>query len=123
MKFNEIKFYEKIGIRKWKKFVLWLMAIIIPNRNPNIGTNYYLGGYNLKAVESYKIYIWFNALIHTFGLIYCFLCVCFGLIESDVTSFKMLLAIIIFIINLYCVILQRYNWLRIKKIQEKAALK
>lgn len=120
-KIMEMKFYEKIGVRQWKKFVLWLMAQVIRNPKDRKGSNYYLAAIDLKAVKKFRKMLLLNGLIHAWGL-FCVSLLIHYILENNVFSFSMLILIICgFLINLYCVILQRYNWLRIKKVLKKVA--
>lgn len=119
----EMRFYEMIGIRQWKKLVLWFMSKLIPNRNKNIATNYYLGGFNLKAILKYKKWLWVNALLHVIVSLHPALTIIANVLSNNVVSFSMLFAIIFVVLNLYCIMLQRYNWLRIKRVLETAARK
>lgn len=119
----EMRFYEKIGIRQCKKFVLWLMSKLIPNRDKSIGTNYYLGGFNLQAIKKYKKWLWINAMLHVTLAISPLLQIISNIISNNIISLSMLSAIIFLVLNLYCIMLQRYNWLRIKKVLEKATRK
>lgn len=114
----EMRFYEKIGVRQWKKLVLWLMAQIIRNSEYRRGGNYYLESYNLKAVDDFKKQLWFNAKIHIFAIILNIICLC---TTSNIISFSALIQVILFFINLYCIMLQRYNYLRIKRVLNKAS--
>lgn len=63
----EMKFYEIIGVRQWKKFVLWLMAKSIRNPNDRKGGNYYLKRLDLNSVKDFKKALLFNGIIHIIG--------------------------------------------------------
>lgn len=119
----EMKIYEKLGVRQWKKIVLWLMSKIIRNPKDRHGSNYYLAGTNVKAVKKFKKWLWCNGIIHAIGIIQC-ICkiICYALKSNLISSFTFV-AIVFLFLNLYCVMLQRYNWLRIKKVLSKVALK
>lgn len=118
----EIKFYEKIGVRQWKKFVLWLMALLIRNPKARKGGNYYLAGRSLKNVKSFKKMLLFNASIHIWAISNNIRYFIEFTIPNGSFSFSDIFVIIAFVINLYCIMLQRYNWLRINKVLKKANL-
>lgn len=119
----EMKIYEKLGVRQWKKIVLWLMSKIIRNPKDRHGTNYYLAGTNVKAVKEFKKWLWCNGIIHAIGIIQCiYQIICYALKRNLISSFTFVVIVYLFI-NLYCVMLQRYNWLRIKRVLSKVALK
>lgn len=112
----EKKIYEMLGIRQWKKFLLWIMLKIV--RNPNNFrhmSNYYLESYNINAVRNFKKMLWVNGLIHTLGIILGIL----SMIKNGVS----ITMIIFLLINIYCLMLQRYNWIRIKKVLSRIARK
>ncbi len=118
----EMKLYEIIGIRQWKKFVLWLMALIIhvPAKERH-GGSYYLEGINVKYAKNFRKYLIFNGLIHTLLALYSICLVISNVSENDILN--IIICSICFFINAYCIMLQRYNWLRINKILKKHALK
>lgn len=123
----EMEFYKKIGVLQWKKFVLWLMSKRIRNPEKRKGGNYYLERIDLNSVRDFKGTLWYNGVIHAFGAI-CGIIAIIDIIGwiriNNIFSIVMLIInIIFFIVNLYCVMLQRYNWLRIKKVLNKVAHK
>lgn len=119
----EMKFYEMIGVRQWKKFVLWLMAQFIRNPKYRKGANYYLAGIDLKSVIKFKKMLIFNGMIHLCGVLCCIFFIIINITENKFISFATLWEGIWFFENLYCIMLQRYNWLRIKKVLKKVAHK
>ncbi len=119
----EMEFYRKIGVLQWKKFVLWLMSKIIRNPERRRGGNYYLERIDLKSVRAFKKELLFNGSIHAIGTIAGVKAIISYILTDNVFSIMMLINIIVFLANLYCVMLQRYNWLRIKKVLNKVASK
>lgn len=117
----EMKFYEKLGVRQWKKFVLWLDAKTERNPTKRNGGNYYLNAINVKAAKNFKVALIFNGLIHSIGALFCIYCIMGCISNGDIISYPILIFTICFLINAYCVMLQRYNWLRIKRILKKSA--
>ena len=118
-----MNFYRKIGVLQWKKFVLWLMSLLIRNPEERKGTNYYLAGINRKSVKDFRKMLLLNGMIHVVGAIFCIQDIASIIIANNIVSISMLYVIILFFVNLYCVMLQRYNWLRIKKVLNKVARK
>ena len=123
----EMKFYEKLGIRKWKKFLLWFMSKIIRNPEKRKG-GYYLADISLEAAKKYRKTLLINALIHIwcsiiFSLIIINIIMVWIILKRISFFFLMICSILGLIINLYCVMMQRYNWLRIKRILTKVAHK
>ncbi len=115
----EMKIYEKLGVRKWKKFVLWLMCLAI--RDPNFkGINYNIQSFSLKSVKKFRKWLWINSLIHVYGIIQCIDYIPYIINSDSIFSFSMFFTIICFLLNIYCVMLQRYNYIRIKKVLKRA---
>ena len=119
----EMKTYELLGIKYFKKIVLGIVYIsIIPiTRNltkeerikfmQNNKTNYSLGkGYDLQKLRTFKKSLLFNASIHIYSLISC--------IKFLSNTFS-IFAFIILILNIYCIMLQRYNHIRINNVLKK----
>ena len=119
----EMKFYELIGVKQWKKFVLWIMALFIRNPKERRGGNYYLEKINLGSIKKFKKQLHFNASIHIVGAILCLSFIVMNLLSEQISIVSTVIQVLILILNLYCIMLQRYNWLRIKKILDRAAFK
>lgn len=124
----EMKLYEKLGVLYWKKFVLWVSVLGVRNPNDRKGTNYYLKDLSLKSVKDFRKWLWFNALVHIFGFMYSAIWIIYIIINIHLYSFYasilfIIIHIIFLILNLYCIMLQRYNYLRIKKVLKRAARK
>lgn len=115
----EIKFYEKIGIKHFKKFVMWLEAKLIPDPEYRKVGNYNLKAKNLESVKQFKKMLLLNGTIHFIIGIVTIACIVKKISNSTVVSFPMIIFIICFFVNLYCVLLQRYNWIRISKVLKK----
>lgn len=117
----ELKLYEKIGIKHFKSFVLKLrdfsFRYVIKmteeeiQNSLNSQSNYNIGKINsMEDVVNFKKMLYLNALIHTFAMIPCLIAF------INATN---LLFLLLTIINIYCIILQRYNCIRINKLIKK----
>lgn len=137
-KTKEMKIYELLGIKKFKKVVLKIEDILLiaftrimkkegtkqeKSTFHNIRTNYRIG--KVKSVEdirSFKKILCFNVAYHTWGLVLCFNA--FFIILSEPVSLSLtIIAPIATFINLYCVMLQRYNCIRINQLIKETTLK
>lgn len=120
----EMKFYEKIGVRKWKNFMLWLMGLVC--RNPEVMRkveNYYLSGINIMAVKNFRKMLVFNGVVHFLGILACIEGFVLIMMQNNLVSFQTLEMTVLFFLHLYCTMLQRYNWIRIKKVLKKVTRK
>lgn len=119
----EMKIYELLGVKIFRKMAFTLASIIsLPlkltmskeewkNYN-NKTSNYNIGKVkDLDDIKKYKKQMHLNASIHTFGL---FLCIVDLLLGGLDTFF-----IIMTLINVYCIMLQRYNIIRLNKVIKK----
>ena len=127
----ELKIYEFMGIRYFKRFVTFLLDNIV--KIFLIGTpkeekreiihssafNYYIGNIkNLEQVSKFRKWLIFNATIHIYallGLIPNFIEIGTGIASNSSIAFTLITTVL----NSYCVILQRYNWVRINQAVKK----
>ena len=115
MKNLEMKIYEKLGIKKFKNLVLNLEKKVIGNKTPK-GTNYHLDqGHGLKDLKNFKLALLFNGGFHTYSFIMCIVTILDSMMP--ILLYPPLIAAMT--INTYCVMLQRYNWIRINKTIKK----
>ena len=118
----EIKFYEKIGVKHWKKFIMWIEAKLIPDCKYRNVFNYNLKSISITSAKRFKKMLIYNASIHFVVGVYCIYCIIKNILSSRVLAFSTPIYIILFFVNLYCVLLQRYNWIRINKVLKKKKL-
>lgn len=111
----EMKIYEKLGVKKFKNFVLNLNAKATNNKKIK-GNNYYLDqGHGLEDLKKFKFELLFNGYLHTYSSIACVVFMMGSMIP--ITLYPVAIASIT--LNTYCVMLQRYNWIRINKAIKK----
>ena len=119
----EIKFYEIIGVKHWKRFLMRLEAMLLPNPEARRVGNYNLKSTSLKSVKNFKKMLILNGFIHFIPGTICIYWIIKNILGSKFFSFSTPIFIVLFLVNLYCVLLQRYNWLRINKVLKKARKK
>src|SRR5574344_2485895 len=128
---SEMMIYELLGVKIFRKMIFGLRDIISypltigMNKEKkhdflyNKPTNYNIGMINsLEDIKKFKKQLYMNASIHICGLLLCmpnlFIMIC------GVISLRIAIINLIFIfINLYCIMLQRYNCIRINQIINK----
>jgi len=127
----EMRLYELLGVKAFRKFVfgIYYVAMIPTSLGKtkeerkkimyNTASNYNLGKVeNLEDLMKFKKMIYFNAFIHTSVLI--MLIPNFLRIANGTSSiFNLVFTGLLGPINAYCVMLQRYNLIRINKVIEK----
>lgn len=127
----ELKIYEFLGIKAFRKMAFGLrdkLSILFTLKMSKEERKYYLyhtrSNYNLGKVNSledvkkFKKQLFLNTSIHVIGLL-----VCFPNFLKVITGVAELSTIIInqicICVNLYCIMLQRYNSIRINRLIEK----
>lgn len=127
----ELKIYELLGVKTFRKLVFKLLYIsIMPytrhmtreeryNSIYNTPSNYNMKkGHGMQDLRDFKKQLLFNAGIHIFGLIACipsFL----NVIGGTATLFTTIATLFLVTINTYCIMLQRYNQIRINQVIKK----
>lgn len=114
----ETKIYELLGIKKFKKAVFKLEKII-HRKDKEKNINYHVkDSRSKKSVNSFKKFLYYNGIIHIKNLL-------IGI--PSITIMALLNVKLIFLIpyaifllkDVYCVMLQRYNWIKINEFEEK----
>ena len=132
---NEMKFYEAIGIKHFRKAAFGLRnALYFPftifkskeerkerykNLN-NIATNYNFGPVkSLEDIKAFKKQLALNAGIHVFAGVGCTSTFVAQLCSQNPNTGTLIVNGACMAINLYCILLQRYNQIRINDLIKK----
>ena len=135
---KELILYEKLGIKTFKKLVFHLRDILlIPITKDktkeerkrmiyNTPSNYNIGKINsIEDIIHFKKQLAINTSIHLIGLLICI----YELINiNNLSMISIIINTLLTILNTYCLILQRYNLVRIneyvkeKRIRDKKQL-
>lgn len=130
----EIKIYELLGIKIFKKVAIGFVYILfypfllkIPKSERkevfyNFKGNYFIKkGHGIQDLKDFKKYLLFNAIVHIVSLLFCipsFICILIG----NASLIETIIMLPCIIINSYCIMLQRYNQIRINNTIEKMKL-
>lgn len=123
----ELKIYELLGIKTFRKMVFGFCKLIalpftllLPKEerkeflNSIKIINYNIKGYNIQNLREFKKYLLLNAMFHVSALLFCL--PNFMKVIGGMTSFlQTITSCIVITINCYCIMLQRYNHIRINK--------
>ena len=123
----ELKIYELLGIKKFKKIVFGFCKLIaLPftllfpkeERKEFLNSikifNYNIKGYSVQNLRQFKKYLLLNALFHVLVLLFCL--PTFMKVTGGMTSFlQTITCSTVIVINCYCIMLQRYNQIRINE--------
>lgn len=127
----EMKFYELLGIKVFKKMAFFIRDIVtLPltfkmskeERKKtlyNTASNYNIGkSKSLEDIKKFKKQLFKNAGIHIFALlafIPSFIKIIMGMASLSTT----IIVLPAMVMNIYCIMLQRYNCIRINQLIEK----
>lgn len=108
----EYRLYELLGVGYYRKFVLLCKSLFNKlTKNKHDNDNYFLRGYKREDVLFLRDNFMKNLRIHLLGVFLGFVVVLIG----SKTEYK-LCGLFLLVWNLYSVMLQRYNIIRIDKI-------
>lgn len=113
----EKKIYEVLGIKQYRNFVLLCKAkcnTFFKNDNYD---NYLLRGYSYEDIIYLKKQFKINFIIHMIGTIGAISLIVIHLMENSLI--KACFVVILFLLNGYSCMLQRYNLLKINVIIKK----
>mgnify|MGYP000026089989 CR=1 FL=1 len=114
---NEEKIYELLGIKLFKKAVFKLEKII-HRKDKGKNINYHIKkADSVESVNSFKKYLYYNGGIHLKNLILGISAlIMIPIIRTPIITIPMS---ILLVKDIYCVMLQRYNWLKLQKYEKK----
>jgi len=109
----ETKIYEFLGVLFFQKCVFALEKIIhFKDKGKNI--NYHIKSNNIDELENFQKFLYFNGFIHVRNFVILFIFLIFQSIYLN--PMFLIYTIPALIKNAYCVMLQRYNYIRINHV-------
>lgn len=114
----ELRTYELLGVKLFRRAIL-LFERIKHHKDGGQNENYHLKGRSISSLRSFSGYLLYNTMFHIVSILmtifYFAIARSFHLNYLWIDIF--MCAIVIF--NLYCIMLQRYNFLKIKSYISK----
>lgn len=123
----ELKIYELLGIKYFRKLAFKIIEILLYPKTKNMTkserkqyimnrpSNYVIGkDRSYESIKKFKKKLYSNALIHTYGAL-IILPNILKILNGNITRIMGTIDILFFVANSYCIILQRYNCIRINK--------
>lgn len=113
----ESKIYEFLGVKYFKQLTFKLEKFI-HRKDKGQNKNYHLMGNGIEAIENFRKYLYYNGFIHVKNSIALII----GLTVFVLTTgfnYYLIPFILLLIKDLYCVMLQRYNWIKLNEYKEK----
>lgn len=127
----EMKFYELLGIKVFKKMAFFIRDIVtlpltfkMPKEERkkslyNTASNYNIGKEkSFENIKKFKKQLFKNAGIHIFALL-AFLPSFIKIILGTASLSTTIIVLPAMVMNIYCIMLQRYNCIRINQLIEK----
>lgn len=111
---NEVKIYRLLGVDYFRKVILWFEKT--KNRKKNRkNENYHPAAMDVISLEKHNGFLLYNAFLHSvsmfFVIVYCILALAFGLHNLIID----VIMVVISLLNIYCIILQRTNYLKVRE--------
>lgn len=114
----ELKIYNALGVKNFRNLAFKLEKLIhIKDKKKNI--NYHINDCkDLVSIDKFKKYLYYNGFIHVKNLIFGSVGLALMIILN--ASVVPVIALSTLLLkDAYCVMLQRYNWIRITRHEEK----
>lgn len=114
----EIQIYHMMGIKHFRNIILWFEKIR-HYRDTKTNENYHPSNFDVITLERHNGFLLYNAFLHVislvFTLIYAFI--------STALSFRNIILdlsmILLTLLNVYCFVLQRTNYLKLRELRHK----
>lgn len=114
----ERKIYEIFGVKLFRSLVFRLERFLHrKDRSRNI--NYHIATYEPTEISAFMKYLFYNGTIHVRNAIFIFLCLSVHFALTHRFGWYNVLPFLFMIKDLYCIMLQRYNYLRITERQAR----
>lgn len=111
---NEVKIYRLLGVDYFRKVIFWFEKTKNQKKNKK-NENYHPAAMDVISLEKHSGFLLYNAFLHSvsmlFVIVYCILALAFGLHNLIID----IIMVVISLLNIYCIILQRTNYLKIKE--------
>lgn len=114
---TEMRIYEFLGVKFFRKLVFSLEKLI-HRRDHGLNINYHIPRIEVGALDAFIKYLFYNGMIHARNIVFfVFYLLLKILFRWDFKIFDIILSLLA-VKDIYCVMLQRYNMLRIRYCKE-----
>lgn len=116
---KEMRIYELLGVKAFQKLVFMLEKLIhFKDKERNL--NYHFRGLDAEALDAFVKYLFYNGSIHARNLLYFAGYVAIFFVFRRSVKWFDIAALLLALKDAYCVMLQRYNYLRIAELKKLA---
>lgn len=110
----ELKIYSCLGLNKFRKAILKFENIKHHNDNHK-NENYHPANFSIFALEKYNGFLVYNIFLHSVSLLFIVAYLILTFTFNVRIVFPDIIIFILSILNIYCIILQRANNLKVKE--------
>lgn len=110
---TRIRIYEAIGIRVFRK-MLFSIEAARHRKDGRTNRNYHFRDASTSSLQYHKGYLLYNAFLHIVSIAFIAIYYLIASLAGYNNAILNVLMVILFLINLYCILLQRYVFLRIR---------
>ena len=114
----ELRIYYLLGIQRFRKAILRLEKIKHHGDN-NKNENYHPSNFDFISLERYTGFLVYNAALHCVSLIFTVIYLLISITINFHNVVVDIMIVILMILNIYCIILQRANYLKLKEHRVK----
>lgn len=108
----EKKLYEALGVRLFQTLVFKLEKVV-HYRDKGTNINYHISKYESSALDDFVKYLFYNGAIHVRNVAYFAVYVVLRLVFRTGVRWYDIVLLLFAVKDVYCVMLQRYNYIRI----------
>ena len=112
----ELRFYRRLGVLPFRKF-LFRVERLRHWKDGGQNKNYHMGRLSVHEAERFEGYLLYNTFLHTLGLVLMALFFVLKHLCYPGWHWAEWLLLLPFLLNLWCIFLQRYNLLRIRQLR------
>lgn len=114
----ELRVYRLLGVNQFRKLILAIEKVRhFKDKQKN--ENYHLSSFDIFSLERYDGFLIYNAFLHCISLLFTLVYAVMTIIIGFRNAALDLCVIFLILLNIYCIILQRTNYLRLKKYRCK----
>lgn len=114
----ELRVYRLLGVNQFRKAIL-LFEKIKHRKDNRKNENYHPSSFDVFALEQYNGFLLYNAFLHIVSLLFT---VVYAVLSTTIDFRNVVLdlgMIVLTLLNVYCIILQRANYLMLKELRYK----
>lgn len=112
---NELKLYRILGVESFRKLV-FLLEKVIHRKDKGKNTNYHIKDNDSRNAKHFIKYLYYNGSIHVRNAAFLSFLIIIKVLLFKASFIFDILLLLNLTKDFYCIMLQRYNYIRINKI-------